>query len=107
MVVCPCHELADLFVLAIEKQPGSKLFHAGAQAGRRTRDIITALIHGIGLSGKTVTMNAAELAEVIGFVPVVDYWSFNSQASIEKAQRLLGWKPRHFDLLSKVARGAK
>jgi nucleoside-diphosphate-sugar epimerase len=98
-------DLADLFVLAIEKQPRGQLFHAGAQSGLRTRDIATALAKGMGLGGKTIAMNAADLADAIGFAAMAEYWSSNSQSSNEKAQRILGWRPQHLDLLGSVARG--
>ncbi|WP_267358856.1 NAD-dependent epimerase/dehydratase family protein [Methylobacterium sp. GC_Met_3] len=96
-------DLADLFVLALEKAPAGQLFHAGAQNGLRTRDIAVALSHGMGLGGKTVALDGPALAEAIGFPPMADYWSSNSQSSSEKARRMLGWKPRHADLLAEVA----
>ena len=97
-------DLADLFVLALEKAPASELFHAGAQNGLRTHDIAVALSHGMGLGGKTIALEGAALAEAIGFPPMADYWSSNSQSSSEKARRMLGWEPRHVDLLGEVAR---
>lgn len=99
-------DLADLFVLAVEKAPGGELFHAGAQPGLRTADIATALSHGIGLHGKTVALDRDALVEAIGFPPMADYWSSNSQSSSDKAQRVLGWAPRHVDLLTEVAQPA-
>jgi nucleoside-diphosphate-sugar epimerase len=97
-------DLADLFVLALEKAPGGQLFHAGAQGGLRTQDIAVALSHGMGLGGNTVALEMPALAEAIGFPPMADYWSSNSQSSSEKARRMLGWEPRHVDLLGEVAR---
>ena len=97
-------DLADLFVLALEKAPAGQLFHAGAQNGLRTRDIAVALSHGMGLGGKTIALESPALAEAIGFAPMADYWSSNSQSSSAKARRMLGWEPRHVDLLGEVAR---
>jgi nucleoside-diphosphate-sugar epimerase len=99
-------DLADLFVLAVEKAPAGELFHAGAQAGLRTADIATALSRGIGLDSKTVALDRDALVEAIGFPPMADYWSSNSQSSSEKARRMLGWTPRHVDLLTEVAQPA-
>jgi nucleoside-diphosphate-sugar epimerase len=99
-------DLADLFVLAVEKAPAGELFHAGAQAGLRTADIATALSHGIGLDGRTVALHRDALAEAIGFPPMADYWSSNSQSSSDKARRVLGWAPQHLDLLTEVAQPA-
>jgi nucleoside-diphosphate-sugar epimerase len=99
-------DLADLFVLAVEKAPTGELFHAGAQAGLRTADIAAALSQGIGLGGRTVALSRDDLAEAIGFPPMADYWSSNSQSSSRKAQAMLGWKPRRLDLLTEVAQPA-
>lgn len=96
-------DLADLFVLAIEKAPAGALFHAGAEAGLRTQDIAAALSYGMGLGGKTVALENDALVEAIGFPPMADYWSSNSQSSSEKARHVLGWKPLHVDLLHEVA----
>jgi nucleoside-diphosphate-sugar epimerase len=95
-------DLADLFVLALEKAPAGALFHAGAEAGLRTQDIAVALSHGMGLEGKTVALEKDALAEAIGFPPMADYWSSNSQSTSEKARRVLGWQPLHVDLLKEV-----
>jgi nucleoside-diphosphate-sugar epimerase len=97
-------DLADLFVLAVEKAPGGELFHAGAQRGLRTGDIATALSRGMGLGGKTIALKRPELAEALGSPAMADYWSSNSQSSGEKARRVLGWKPQHLDLLGEVGR---
>ncbi|UOQ69268.1 NAD-dependent epimerase/dehydratase family protein [Hymenobacter volaticus] len=97
-------DLADLFVLALEKAPGGELFHAGAQSGLRTQDLAAALSRGMGLNGKTVELEKAELTDAIGFAAMADYWSSNSQSSGEKARRVLGWQPQHLDLLNEVGR---
>jgi nucleoside-diphosphate-sugar epimerase len=97
-------DLAELFVLAIEKAPAGELFHAGAQSGLRSQDIAAALSLGMGLGGGTVALQKTELGEALGLPAMADYWASNSQSSNEKAQRLLGWKPRHLDLLGEAAR---
>jgi nucleoside-diphosphate-sugar epimerase len=97
-------DLADLFVLAIEKAPAGELFHAGAQRGIRTADIATAISHGMGLGGKTVTVELPELEEALGMPAMAHYWASNSQSSGDRARRVLGWTPRHLDLLGEVAR---
>jgi nucleoside-diphosphate-sugar epimerase len=98
-------DLADLFVLAIEKAPAGELFHAGAQSGLRSKDIAAALSRGMGLGGETVALQKTELGEAFGLPAMADYWASNSQSSNEKAHRLLGWKPKYVDLLSEVERG--
>jgi nucleoside-diphosphate-sugar epimerase len=97
-------DLADLFVLALEKASSGELFHAGAQGGLRTEDIASALSQGMGLGGKTIALEKPELAEALGLPAMADYWASNSQSSGEKARRVLGWKPHHLDLLGDVSR---
>jgi nucleoside-diphosphate-sugar epimerase len=95
-------DLADLFVLAIEKAPAGELFHAGAQSGLRSKDIATALSRGMGLGGETVALQKTELGEAFGLPAMADYWASNSQSSNKKAQILLGWTPQYVDLLREV-----
>jgi nucleoside-diphosphate-sugar epimerase len=95
-------DLAELFVLALEKAPGGELFHAGAQSGLRTQDLAAAVSRGMGLGGKTIELDKPALAEAFGFPAMADYWSSNSQSSSEKARRMLGWEPKHLDLLEEV-----
>lgn len=97
-------DLADLFVLAVEKAPAGELFHTATQSGLRTADIATAISHGVGLGGKTVALERADLADALGAPPLADYWSINSQISGEKPRRVLGWDPRHPDALDELAR---
>ncbi|WP_410566200.1 NAD-dependent epimerase/dehydratase family protein [Amycolatopsis sp. cmx-4-61] len=93
-------------VLAVEKAPGGDLFHAGAQAGWRTRDIAGALSHdmGMGLGGRTVALEGPVLADALGLAAMAGYWASNSQSSGDKTRRMLGWTPEHLDLLGEVAR---
>jgi nucleoside-diphosphate-sugar epimerase len=95
-------DLADLFVLAIDKATAGELFHAGAQSGIRSKDIAAALSTGLGLDGKIVALPKAELGEAFGMAAMADYWASNSQSSKEKAHRMLGWEPKHVDLLSEA-----
>jgi nucleoside-diphosphate-sugar epimerase len=97
-------DLADLFVLAVEKAPGGELFHAGAQSGLRTQDIATAISHGMGLGGATVALTKSDLAHALGSQALADYWASNSQSSCRKACTKLGWDPRHLDFLYDLSR---
>lgn len=96
-------DLADLFVLALERAKPGERFHAGAQSGLRTKSIAEALSQGIGLAGKTAEMDKSALSKVIGSPQIVEYWAINSQTSSEKARRVLGWRPKHEDMLGELA----
>jgi nucleoside-diphosphate-sugar epimerase len=97
-------DLADLFVLAVDKAPAGALFHAGAQSGIRTVDIATAVSHGMGLGGTTVALELPELEDALGMPAMAHYWAANSQSSGDKARRVLGWTPQHLDLVAEVSR---
>jgi nucleoside-diphosphate-sugar epimerase len=97
-------DLADLYVLALEKAKQGELFHAGAQSGLRTKSIAEALSTGIGLGGKTAELDIPALGSALGAPPLAGYWANNSQSSSEKARRVLGWKPKHEDLLGELAK---
>ncbi len=96
-------DLADLFTLALDRAAGSQLFHAGAQSALRTRDIAAALSRGAGWEGRTIELPLAELRPLFPVAALADYWSQNGQSSREKAERLLGWRPRHLDMLGEIA----
>jgi nucleoside-diphosphate-sugar epimerase len=92
-------DLADLFVLALNKAQGGQLFHAGAESRLRTRDIAKAVSTSIGLGGKTMELGIPDLGEALGMPPMAHYWASNSQSSSEKARRLLDWRPAHLQML--------
>ncbi len=37
---------------------------------------------------------------MLGIPPLADYWPLDRQSSSEKAQRMLGWKPEHAQMLT-------
>lgn len=96
-------DLADLFVLALDKAKAGELFHTGAEAGLRTGAIAQAVSRSIQLEGKTVEMDIPALGEALGVPPLAPYWASNSQSSSEKARRLLGWQPKHEQMLQEIA----
>ncbi len=96
-------DLADLFVLALEKAGAGQLFHAAAESGLETKEIAEALSLGVGLDGKTVELTLSELGKALGFLPLAEYWAINSQSSGIKARKHLGWTPKHMDLLAELS----
>jgi len=96
-------DLADLFVLAIERAQGGELFHASGEAGLRTGAIAEALGQAIGQDGKTVELDFLALTEALGMAQLAAYWSSNSQSSSHKARTVLGWTPKHTHMLQEIA----
>lgn len=98
-------DLTDLYLLALEKGNGGQLFHAGAESGLRTKDISEALSRGAGLRGKTIELEISALGEALSIPPLAPYWASNSQSSSEKAKKILGWHPKHEQLLNEISKG--
>ena len=96
-------DLADLYVLALEKSPAGELYHAGAEPGLRTQAIAEAISYEIGLSGRTVALDLPALGAALRMPPMAYYWASNSQSSSEKARRVLGWQPQHEQMLTEIA----
>jgi hypothetical protein len=61
----------------------------------------------MGFGGKTIALEMPELEAAIGFPFVAEYWASNSQSSSDKARRVLGWKPRHLDLLGEIGQPSR
>ncbi|MDF7815243.1 NAD-dependent epimerase/dehydratase family protein [Hymenobacter sp. YC55] len=99
-------DLADLYLLALDNSPASELYHAGAEPGLRTKGIAEAVSFGLGLAGRTVELDLPALGEALRMPPLAAYWASNSQSSSEKARRVLGWQPRHTQMLADVAQPA-
>ena len=97
-------DLAELFALALTKSPRGERFHAGAQSGLKTQAIAKAVSLGVGLAGVTTEVSLDELRTLSPAPPLADYWASNSQSSSAKAIQLLGWQPKHLDMLHDVAK---
>lgn len=96
-------DLADLYVLALEKSGPGELFYAGAQTGLKTSALAETLSIGLGYKGKTAEVKMDELINLIGMPFIADFWTWNNQSSSAKAERILGWKPKHTDMLKEIA----
>lgn len=97
-------DLADLYVLALEKSSAAELYYAGAQSGIKTKALAIALSLGIGNGGVTKETSMAELIDIIGNPFISEFWTWNNQSSADKAKRLLGWKPNHTDMLNEITK---
>jgi nucleoside-diphosphate-sugar epimerase len=97
-------DLADLYVLALEKSKGGELYYAGAESGLKTKEIATALSYGLGYEGKTAAVGMEELISLFGGPFMAYFWSWNNQSSNEKAKRLLNWQPHYMRMLQEIAK---
>jgi nucleoside-diphosphate-sugar epimerase len=97
-------DLADLYVLALEKSKGGELYYAGAESGLKTKEIAKALSYGLGWEGKTAAVEMEELIHLFGGPFMAYFWSWNNQSSNKKAKSLLNWQPNYMRMLQDIAK---
>ncbi|BAV06433.1 Nucleoside-diphosphate-sugar epimerase [Filimonas lacunae] len=96
-------DLADLYVLALDKSLAGELYYAGAQSGIKTGDLAAALSLGAGCGGRTIETSMSESVNLLGNSFISEFWTWNNQSSSEKAKKLLGWRPQHTDMLNLIS----
>jgi nucleoside-diphosphate-sugar epimerase len=97
-------DLADLYLLALEKAPPGTLLLGVSGPSRRVSEIAAAASRGAGAAGRTVATPLEEAREKLG--AYADALVLDQQASGRRAQELLGWKPRRPDVLEDIERGS-
>jgi nucleoside-diphosphate-sugar epimerase len=94
-------DLAPLYVAALEAKAGSVYLGVGG-VNPTAKEVADALAHGAGLEGKTTSITLEQARAEMG--PVADAFALDQQLTPAKAQRELGWQPRHTDPLAVFAR---
>jgi nucleoside-diphosphate-sugar epimerase len=84
-------DLAQLYVLALEKAPPGSLYIAAYGPSYRIRELAEAASIGAGTKGKTQAWPLDEARKTLG--PFADALVLDQQVSGEKAKRELGWSP--------------
>jgi nucleoside-diphosphate-sugar epimerase len=97
-------DLADLFLLALERAPAGTLLLATAGPSVPVREIAAAASRAAGAGGRTVATPLEEARKTMG--PYADALVLDQQASGQRAQELLGWRPSRPDILEDVERGS-
>jgi nucleoside-diphosphate-sugar epimerase len=97
-------DLADLYLLALEKAPPGTLLLAVTGPARAVSEIAAAASRGAGASGRTTATPLEEARKAMG--PYADALVLDQQASGKKAQELLGWRPHRPDILEELERGS-
>lgn len=85
-------DLAELYLLALEKAPSSSYFYA--ENGEESyRDLAIYISHALGFEGRTISWPAADAIAELG-----DWARFaiasNSRVRAVKARELVGWNPK-------------
>jgi nucleoside-diphosphate-sugar epimerase len=97
-------DLADLFLLALDKAPPGSLYNTGSQSGISTLQIAQAISRAAGLGGKTKAISLESALEIFGHWG--EWWSINNQCTGEKAKQELGWKPHRPSMLEDIEKGS-
>ena len=97
-------DLADLYVLALERAPGGTLLNAAGGVSVSMRELAMAISSAMGRGGDCApwTLDAARAA----FGPRADLFAMNQQISGARAILRLGWNPRAPSLLDDLAFGS-
>lgn len=94
-------DLADLYVAALAARAGSVYVGVGG-VDPTAYEIATALSHGAGLGGRTVSLTLDEARTRMG--PIADAFALDQRFTPARARAELGWRPVHTDPLADLAR---
>jgi nucleoside-diphosphate-sugar epimerase len=97
-------DLADLYLLALEKAPPGTLLLGVSGPSRPVSEIAAAASRSAGAGGRTVATPLEEARKKLG--AYADALVLDQQASGRRAQELLGWTPRRPDVLEDIERGS-
>ena len=97
-------DLAQLYVLALEKAPAGSLFNAAHGPFYRTRELAQAACVGAGKKGDTQNWPLIEARKTLG--PFADALAMDQRISGEKAERELGWTPQDPSVLDELKTGS-
>jgi nucleoside-diphosphate-sugar epimerase len=97
-------DLADLYLLALEKAPAGSLLLGVSGPSHPVRDVAAAASRGAGAGGRTTAWPLEEARKKLG--AYADALVLDQQASGRRAQETLGWQPVRPDVLEDIERGS-
>lgn len=97
-------DLAELYVLAIERAPAGTLLNAASHGSVRVREVAEAASRAGGAGARTQAWPLEEARQKLG--AYADALALDQQVSGKRAEELLGWKPKAPSLLEFLERGA-
>lgn len=97
-------DLAQLYVLALEKAPPGSLYLAAHGPSYRVREVAEAASIGAGAKGKTQATPLEEARKTM--YAFADALVLDQQVSGEKAKKELGWSPRAASVLNDLKTGS-
>jgi nucleoside-diphosphate-sugar epimerase len=101
---CHIEDLADLYLLAIERALGGAYYYA--ENGEYSMlEICQSISRMLGYNGKTASMTLEEAVVEYGEVPANYSFGSNSRVRAVRARAELGWSPSRPSLLDELERG--
>lgn len=97
-------DLADLYLLALDKAPAGTLLLAVTGKSHRVAQIAEAASRGAGAGGRTTAWPLEEARKTLG--AYADALVLDQQASGKRARELLGWKPHRLGIIEELERGS-
>jgi len=97
-------DLADLYLLALERAPVGSLLLAVSGPSYTVREVAEAASRGTGAGGRTAAWPLEEARKTLG--AYADALVLDQQASGRRARETLGWKPRRPSVLEDIERGS-
>jgi nucleoside-diphosphate-sugar epimerase len=97
-------DLADLYLLALEKAPPGTLLLGVSGRAYPVRDVAAAASRGAGANGRIRAWPLEDARKKLG--PYADALVLDQQATGQRAQQLLGWRPHRPDVLEDIERGS-
>jgi nucleoside-diphosphate-sugar epimerase len=97
-------DLADLYLLALERAPAGSLLLGVSGPSHPVRDVAAAASRAAGAGGRTAAWPLEEARKTLG--AYADALVLDQQASGRRAQETLGWHPRRPDVLEDIERGS-
>jgi nucleoside-diphosphate-sugar epimerase len=94
-------DLADLYVRAAESAFGGEIFNATDRSRSTVRECAEAASRAAGAGGKVTSIAVAEFAAHVG--PMAECFAYDQHVDSTKAERLLGWRPRHAGFVAGAA----
>ncbi|QUQ64144.1 NAD-dependent epimerase/dehydratase family protein [Kutzneria sp. CA-103260] len=95
-------DLAPLYVAALSAKAGSVYLGVGDEHPT-AKEVAEAAARGAGLDGKTVSITLEQARTAMG--PIAEAFALDQQLTSAKAQRELGWAPRHHNPLAVFEQG--
>ncbi|MEU5629762.1 MULTISPECIES: NAD-dependent epimerase/dehydratase family protein [Streptomyces] len=95
-------DLADLYVLALEKAPAGSYFLGASGVNPTVQEITEAVSHSVGLAGRVEAEPVVQTLDRLGLLG--EALLLDQQAPGDTARRVLGWSPQGPSVLDDIAR---